>query len=442
MENQTKRTADLVADYVSALEPTALFNGDMDRALRSIAYQQGDSPMYALLESIPYGRTFTIAGIGYFYVNAHPERAHEGMVRANSIRRIKMGAPRLSYRNLTYSMDCIPETVKLGKILKLAFPDVADHHIAALVDGYKGRYDMRLQFQIVSEEDIRYWYHEDRIHGDRDTYSLAQSCMRHSRCQSYLDIYVENEDAVSLVIATMGDQLVARALLWTTIDGRKVLDRVYGNGADSTALSDYVKEQYPDVQSRYCDATIELSSWNFNEYPYMDTFEYLNLRDGTLTYNSPDSSVHYYSLKSTYGGYDENLPRTCDHCGDGITAYGGYDVSGLTVCYSCYDDSNICDVCEERHLNGGSLCERHENYVECGICGMSYDPAELADHCMDCHEDNGPWELYYGPFLAYPTVEWAAENNVSINELHDMRRQIAFNYMYVQWNVLRETRGY
>jgi len=49
---------------------------------------------------------------------------------------------------------------------------------------------------------------------------------------------------------------------------------------------------------------VQLDEWEFDEYPYMDTFAKLDIEDGTL-YNSEDKAEGFYILTSTDGGYFE-----------------------------------------------------------------------------------------------------------------------------------------
>lgn len=65
-------------------------------------------------------------------------------------------------------------------------------------------------FEVVSEEDIRYWYLEDNY--AYKTGQLGQSCMRYEECQPYMDLYVENPEVCSLLILKFDNKLLGRAI--------------------------------------------------------------------------------------------------------------------------------------------------------------------------------------------------------------------------------------
>jgi hypothetical protein len=97
-------------------------------------------------------------------------------------------------------------------------------------------------FKIVKGKDIIKWY-------DISTYAeesgdLGNSCMRHSRCASYLKIYAENPDVCSmLILKSDDDHIIGRALIWKIdpdIGGADTyMDRIY-------AINDATKKRFQE----------------------------------------------------------------------------------------------------------------------------------------------------------------------------------------------------
>ena len=105
---------------------------------------------------------------------------------------------------------------------------------------------------------------------------------------------MDNPNICKLMIYKVDDRISMRALLWTLSDGSMYLDRVYSNSeADAIILMNYAKEKgwrYFDTSVATPDIYIK-TPLIYAEYPYMDTFKYL------------DMNTHkYYSLlrRGTY----------------------------------------------------------------------------------------------------------------------------------------------
>ena len=133
------------------------------------------------------------------------------------------------------------------------------------------------RFRVVSGEEIRKWYDEKNYSSTNGGGQLNSSCMRHSRCQKYFDIYVDNPKVCQLLILmdNTGKKILGRALLWKTETGN-FMDRIY------TEKDNYMKlfKQWGE-QNNY-----DMKSYNYNYsnaiivhvkpkiyayYPYMDT---------------------------------------------------------------------------------------------------------------------------------------------------------------------------
>ena len=215
-------------------------------------------------------------------------------------------------------------TAKISRLVNTLFPkeyeDAEGQKVLRdLIDKYGALTDDTTNFEVVKGEDIRKWYDEETY--DSKKGELASSCMRHSRCQEYLDIYVKNPEVVSMLICTNAKGLlIGRALIWELTDSgaSQLMDRIYfrderikekfiawaeekdiaykaGRGLTNTIWRGERLKRSPKVQ---------LENWEFDYYPYMDTFQKLDMEDGML-YNSDDRAEGFYILNSTDGDYSE-----------------------------------------------------------------------------------------------------------------------------------------
>ena len=160
--------------------------------------------------------------------------------------------------------------------------------------------------------------------------NLFNSCMRHEECQSYLDIYVDNVDVVSLLVANdCNGKVLGRAILWTMHDGKKAMDTIYAHDSLTASFIQWANDNNYFYKSRqschhsdfdrhlteshiYMPCVI-LKNYDYNEYPYMDTLSILE--DNQLrTHNITNE---YRILKSTDGGYEDcnrNVYDVYNHC--------------------------------------------------------------------------------------------------------------------------------
>lgn len=192
----------------------------------------------------------------------------------------------------------------VGKIAKGILKDngvsTTDREIDSFANKFKASVNKEDQIKVVKGEEIRYWYLENNYYGS-DGGTLWNSCMRYERCQGYLDIYVKNEN-VSLVIALKEGELVARALLWKGVNGNPeqyYLDRVYYYSDDYNHLMrDWaVKNISKDIILYGARGLkIKLNEYEFDEYPYMDTF---SNSDDEGNFNSFGDGEYEYN--DTYG---------------------------------------------------------------------------------------------------------------------------------------------
>lgn len=202
----------------------------------------------------------------------------------------------------------------LGSEVADTFSDSQYEHAVNLIKA--ADWQSHAMFQIVSGEDIRYWY--DGEHYADPSGSLSTSCMRYDACQEYFDIYVQNPDVITMVILvnTRTQELMGRALLWH-IPGfdTPILDRVYGLETMQNAFRAYADKQgwisrlhntyqhptefWQDNKVVYLSVDLYLNNWRHKWYPYFDTFKYFNWTSGRFSNNC--EQAFDFRLASTDG---------------------------------------------------------------------------------------------------------------------------------------------
>jgi hypothetical protein len=163
-------------------------------------------------------------------------------------------------------------------------------------------------------EEIRKYYLVDNYKKVKGT--LGNSCMRHSECQDYLDIYCENEEVVSLIVLLDDDKVVARALLWKLDNGKKLLDRCYSiMDYDQVRYENLAKKNgwfyyksgdvYYDNAKVYTTLRVYLKNYDFRSYPYVDTLKILDDYNGTLSNELLGDREDAKLLSDTEGGWEK-----------------------------------------------------------------------------------------------------------------------------------------
>jgi hypothetical protein len=152
------------------------------------------------------------------------------------------------------------------------------------------------RFKVVSGEEIRKWY-DEKNYSSNSGGQLNSSCMRHSRCQKYFDIYVDNPRVCQLLILmdSTDKKILGRALLWKTESDVNFMDRVY------TSKDNYMKlfKQWGE-QNNYQmksswgylnnkeDVVVKVKPKIYSYYPYMDTLSCYAPVKGILSNNTLD----------------------------------------------------------------------------------------------------------------------------------------------------------
>lgn len=220
--------------------------------------------------------------------------------------------------------DIKPSTIKVGrfvnKIIELYFKtnntfkeltksDFKASDVEKFVNAYTAQimYDTNMEsyMKIVEGEEIKYWYLADNyqiVSGQ-----LGNSCMRHDRCQGYFGIYGMNPEVCKMVILTdVNNKLVARALLWIDIDGKKWMDRIYAikdntlNLFNTWATNNGYEYCYGESSSK----TVKIKDMEYDEFPYVDSLRWYDRKNNTLSNSRPEERP-YLLLQQTDGSYSE-----------------------------------------------------------------------------------------------------------------------------------------
>lgn len=213
------------------------------------------------------------------------------------------------------------------------------------------------KFEVVSGEQIRYWYDEHNYYQVKGT--LGNSCMRYTECQPYFDVYV---DHAKMLISLKDGKLTGRAIVWE-LNGKTYLDRVYTCydyllncfldyakerkwliRQDNALLSTGEVQYWKGPDDNYENAFYEDLSINLNKtyeyFPYMDSLRYYDSSSDRITTDNDDA---YCSLDRTDGNWEE-CDIYCDSCG---RRFRGYDEDDLPdgLHWSEWYDGYLCDDC-------------------------------------------------------------------------------------------------
>lgn len=128
----------------------------------------------------------------------------------------------------------------------------------------------------VKGEMIRYYY--DKRSYSKITGSLGSSCMNYTNIKHRFDLYVKNPDKVSLlVLLDREKKLEARAILWTTDSGERLIERIFSCSEES-----YMK------MTTYANTKKFKSTSNINRgIPLVNTQIKVTLDTSSLSSNPP-----------------------------------------------------------------------------------------------------------------------------------------------------------
>lgn len=153
-------------------------------------------------------------------------------------------------------------------------------------------------FKVVDGEDILKAYHCENY----DEGETMGSCMRYAAAQSYLKIYTDNPDSVKCLVLfnPNNGKVRGRALLWHMDNDQWFMDRVYVTNDGHRNLFNLYKEENNISNRANSSVTLE-NGGEYDEYPYMDTFEYYSPSNSELSTGADhEDSIR---LQDTGGGH-------------------------------------------------------------------------------------------------------------------------------------------
>lgn len=133
--------------------------------------------------------------------------------------------------------------------------------------------------------------------------TIDKSCMNNKF--DFLEIYKKNPNSVELMVLKVFGKIAARALVWTDVYGNKIMDRIYYSKEwlvnimidKSIELGFKYFYKMPDTDN----VKIKLDKWNFDHYPYLDSFYYLCDDTGYLKPCVKRDEKNIYTLRQTSG---------------------------------------------------------------------------------------------------------------------------------------------
>jgi len=213
----------------------------------------------------------------------------------------------------------------IGRIVRKLFDnEFTDVQIEEFVNKFKSARDTSKDFELVSGDDIMYWYNKEQY---MDGGVLGDSCMRHEECSNYIKFYAKSPEKISLLILhdnTNPEKIRGRAIVWNLDEpkNRIFMDRIfYTNDYIMNLFKSYAKEQgwlYKKNQNNnsdgpFIDTKTEQEFYDFklvvndvndnNEYPYLDTLKFYDNNSLTNIIDEDDNNTDVKKLTRTNGSY-------------------------------------------------------------------------------------------------------------------------------------------
>jgi len=214
---------------------------------------------------------------------------------------------------------------KPGKLVKKLF-DINDKDVELFTYQYGALIKKNIKFKIFNGIELKKYFHYSYYESQNGT--LSQSCMRYDKSQNLLDFYCYNNN-VSLLVSISNKnkyKITGRALLWETVEGYKIMDRIYTidnyyeqlfyNWAMSNNY--HIKKENnwyntrnfisPENKSVELKLSVNVEKINIL-YPYLDTFKWLNLNTKKLYNYNPneDNTILLMDINGSYLNSDSLL---------------------------------------------------------------------------------------------------------------------------------------
>lgn len=238
--------------------------------------------------------------------------------------------------------------IKFGRFLKKflsksAFSElnITDSEIEKFVNFFKSYFNSSIDnLKVVEGDDILKYYLQDNYFSPNGNMfgTLWNSCMRQRERNKFMKIYAANSDIKMLVMLTENGQVRSRALLWENVyehgsDRKfKFMDRVYSvydhdvdtfkewakqNGYISKWEQSAKSELLFDVDGSPTRMKLYVlpENYDFNWYPYFDTFKFYNQHKGRFS-NSDYYDFSYVLTQSNGDVEREREPEQDEYWDD------------------------------------------------------------------------------------------------------------------------------
>lgn len=278
-------------------------------------------------------------------------------------------------------------TKLLQKIDKKYSPKEVEDFVTKFKSSVEILRDKLRLFEIVSGDDITYWYLDRRY--VRGNGTLQSSCMRYDTCEDFFSIYTDNKDKVSLLILKSEDnedKITGRALVWKLDSGETFMDRIYYTKEEESELfkeyakkngwlfktnqgSQYSEIEFPDGKKEFMMLKVTLDV-DFEKFPYMDTMRFLFKYKGVISNKEMlDNNYYDHKLDNTDGWLSG-----CDTCNG----------EERITCGECGGDEKIdCSRCDGDGTLTCRSCDGNGD-EECGECGGSGEVEGSDGEMEDC----------------------------------------------------------
>lgn len=270
---------------------------------------------------------------------------------------------------------------KPGSFIKKLFNDIDPKEVEKFSNLYRSVVKgLNLNFSVVEGYDVSNYYHFKNHAEDRG--SMGNSCMKHKHCQGFFGIYTDNPDVIKmLVLLDHNNMLIGRALLWT-IGSYKIMDRIYTMCDEEYSF--YFKKwaskngylyktnqnfthtnQFESLnnESQFLQLRVKLKKYDYQTYPYLDTFKWINTSTGDIYNYKPEDGKHIKTICSADGSSFEY-----NHL--------GFDEFDKTWCYNG-------DLVSLTYLNDMRVSARNCNWSDVNNCYILNKDLKYFDHIRD-----------------------------------------------------------
>ena len=214
--------------------------------------------------------------------------------------------------------------IKIGRLaLKLISKNnlftIKESDIEAFVNLFKSFFNNNDKFEIVSDDNIKYWYLESNHFCSGEIGSLGKSCMKHEQRNEFMNFYSINPNCSMLTLLSEEGKLKGRSLLWKAKNEQGedylIMDRIYCHFDQDyhkfykwAEDNKYYRKRSQDAKTQqrfyYGGQNIDLrlsvsiETLSKNKYPFLDTFCFIDFNKKILL-NYAENTRHH--LQNTSG---------------------------------------------------------------------------------------------------------------------------------------------